>query len=46
MELEGFNTIDYYDAQHFCKNGANKFSKKLDSIFKLTSFFPAGFQKN
>jgi hypothetical protein len=39
MELEGFIMTDYYDPQHFCITGAKKFSKKIDLIFKLRSFF-------
>jgi len=33
--LNGFEYNDYYDPQHFCVNGANKFTEKIISIFKL-----------
>ncbi len=33
--LEGFTKGDYYEPQHFCKNGAEKFTRKIAGIFNL-----------
>jgi hypothetical protein len=35
MDLDGFNDNDYYDAQHLCETGSNKFSKKIVTVFDL-----------
>ncbi len=35
--LSGFNNNDYYDPQHFCEKGANKFTNRIIQIFNLNS---------